>query len=141
MLVPDVNILVSAEFHDLTHHRIARTWLRNACDGDEVVGIPELVLSAFVRISTNQRVFTSALVPELAFRRVREVLATPAVVVLHEGPRHWELFERISLELGIAGPHVSDAYLAAFAIENNATFVTFDRGFQRFPALRVLEPA
>lgn len=141
MLVPDVNILVSAEFDDLAHHRIATTWLRDACDGHELVGIPGLVLSAFVRISTNQRVFNTALTPELAFRRVREVLATPAAAVLYEGPRHWELFERIALELGIAGPHVSDAYLAAFAIENDATFVTFDRGFQRFPGLRVVQPA
>lgn len=141
MLVPDVNILVSAEFYDLAHHRIARAWLRDACDGHELVGIPGPVLSAFVRISTNQRVFSSALAPDLAFRRVREVLAAPAAVALHEGPRHWELFERISLESGITGPDVADAYLAAFAIENNATFVTFDRGFRRFPGLRVIEPA
>lgn len=141
MLVPDVNILLSAEFYDLAHHRVARAWLRDACDGHELVGIPGPVLSAFVRISTNPRVFGGPHSPELAFRRVRELLATPAAVALHEGPRHWGLFERICLQSGITGPHVSDAYLAAFAIENNATFVTFDRGFQRFPGLRAIEPA
>jgi predicted nucleic acid-binding protein len=45
------------------------------------------------------------------------------------------------LESGIKGPDITDAYLAAFAIENDATFVTFDRGFTRFQGLRVLEPS
>jgi predicted nucleic acid-binding protein len=50
------------------------------------------------------------------------------------------LFREIVLASGISGPDITDAYLAAFALENDATFVTFDRGFQRFTGLRVFVP-
>ena len=53
---------------------------------------------------------------------------------------HWDIFERLLLEARVAGPAVSDAYLAAFAIQHDATFVTFDRGFARFPGLRWMKP-
>lgn len=36
---------------------------------------------------------------------------------------------------------VPDAFLAALAIEHNATLITADRDFHRFPALRVEHPA
>ena len=35
---------------------------------------------------------------------------------------------------------VTDAYLAAMALEQGATWVTRDRGFLRFPGLRVQDP-
>jgi len=61
----------------------------------------------------------------------------PAAASLDPGAIHWDIFRTLVLESGVSGPHVSDAYLAAFAIENNATFVTFDRGFRRFEGLKL----
>jgi predicted nucleic acid-binding protein len=65
----------------------------------------------------------------------------PAYGRLVEGPRHWEIFQQLTEVSGIRGGSLTDAYLAAFAIENDATFVTFDRGFAKFPGLKVLNPA
>jgi predicted nucleic acid-binding protein len=38
------------------------------------------------------------------------------------------------------GDHVPEAFLAARAIESNATWMTADRGFARYPGLRWAHP-
>ncbi|MBE0608287.1 MAG: PIN domain-containing protein [Dehalococcoidia bacterium] len=141
MLVPDVNILLNAYFTRLERHDGAHVWLQRVRTGNEFVGMPNLVLSGFVRIATNPRVFPERLSADDALEFCEMLRDSSAVVRLAEGPRHWQTFSSLVGAAAVTGPDVSDAYLAAFAIENNATFVTFDRGFQRFPGLRVLEPA
>lgn len=54
--------------------------------------------------------------------------------------RHWEIFADLVRETQARANVVPDAYLAALAIENGATFVTRDRGFARFPGLRLIDP-
>ena len=44
------------------------------------------------------------------------------------------------LGLGLRASDVPDAHLAALALERNATLATLDRGFARFPGLRLLDP-
>lgn len=39
-----------------------------------------------------------------------------------------------------AASDITDAYLAAYAMENNATWLSADRGFARFPRLRWSHP-
>ena len=40
----------------------------------------------------------------------------------------------------LKGNDVTDAYLAALAIEHGCEFVTVDKGFKRFPGLRWRHP-
>jgi len=141
LLVPDVNVLLNAYFTRLEHHDGAHTWLQRVRTGDDLVGMPDLVLSSFVRIATNPRVFPERLSADDALEFCGMIRGSSAVVRLVGGPRHWQTFSSLVRAAAITGPDVADAYLAAFALENNATFVTFDRGFQRFPGLRVIEPA
>lgn len=137
MLVPDANVLLNAHFTRQVHHAAALRWLEGSTLGDEEVAISNLVFSAFVRITTNSGLSSGRLSPQGAFAYCDRIRRLPATAPLEEGPRHWDIFRSLVLESGVAGPHVSDAYLAAFAIENNATFVTFDRGFHRFPGLKL----
>ena len=44
--------------------------------------------------------------------------------------------ERSGIAGSARGNDVPDAYLAALAIEQGATWITTDRGFARFPGLR-----
>jgi hypothetical protein len=44
------------------------------------------------------------------------------------------------IESGTAGNLVSDAHLAALAVEHAATIVTFDRDFGRFAGVRSQAP-
>lgn len=138
MLVPDVNVFLNAQLAHQVHHARALGWLKDSAWGMEAVAIPNVVLSGFVRVVTNSSLTTAALSAPDAFAFCDQFRDAPATFTLEEGPRHWQIFEQLVTESDVTGPHVADAYLAAFAIENNATFVTFDMGFSRFPGLKLL---
>ena len=52
--------------------------------------------------------------------------------------RHWELFTGLCCD--IKGPLVTDACIAASAIEHGCELVTTDSSFARFPGLRWRHP-
>jgi len=57
-------------------------------------------------------------------------------VPVRPGARHWSIFRKLWHDASARGNLVPDAFLAALAIEQGATWVTTDRGFARFPGLR-----
>jgi uncharacterized protein len=59
---------------------------------------------------------------------------------LRAGERHWELFRQLAADIGARGNDIADAFLAAYALENNATWLSADRGFRRFRRLRWRHP-
>lgn len=138
MLLPDVNVLVNALNQDSLHHGRAAAWLRTAGDGDEAVGLSELVLSSVVRVITGASMGGARRTPLEAFAFADAVRGMPAGQHIREGPEHRALFRQLTVSAGVSGADITDAYLAAFALENDATFVTFDRGFRRFAGLRLL---
>lgn len=54
---------------------------------------------------------------------------------------HGDFFTDLCRQVGARGNVVPDAFLAAIAIEHNVTWVTDDRGFARFPGLRLEHPS
>ena len=64
--------------------------------------------------------------------RLREWLAQPAGVIVEPSARHFAVLAGLLTEVGAGGNLVSDAHLAAIAVEHDATIVTFDLDFQRF---------
>ncbi len=71
---------------------------------------------------------------------VNEWLAQPNFGLLSPGERHWEILREIMAESQSRGPLVTDAHIAALAIEHGATLSTTDRVFRRFAGLRVHYP-
>jgi toxin-antitoxin system PIN domain toxin len=136
----DANVLLYAYDKDAPNHLAAARWIKHLFDGSETIGLPWITLWAFVRISTNPRVWTNPKPPQEAFQIVREWLALPGVVVVQPGPRHVELLERLVIDNRAAGPLTTDAALAAMAIEHGATLASTDRDFSRFPDLRWVNP-
>jgi len=59
---------------------------------------------------------------------------------LRAGERHWILFRQLAADINARGNDIADAYLAAYALENNATWLSADRGFARFTRLRWSHP-
>jgi len=96
---------------------------------------------AFIRISTNPRIFEAPLRAAEAVAAVSSWLARPAVSVLDAGDECWEILRELLVEAQVTGPLVMDVFLAALALENGATLVTTDRDFARFPKLKVRNPA
>jgi hypothetical protein len=140
MTVLDANILLYAYNADAPQHRAAAAWLEELLEGSGIIGLSWATLWAFLRISTNGRVWPNPMSPRDAFAVVRRLLMQPDVVVLHPGPRHLELLETLVTETGAIGPLVSDAALAALAIEHGAQLASTDHDFSRFPTLRWLNP-
>jgi toxin-antitoxin system PIN domain toxin len=99
-----------------------------------------LTLWAFLRISTNPRVFEHPLAAAEAQDVISSWLAQPVAGVLEPGERHWEILTRLLETSQSSGPLVMDAVLAAIAIEHGATLHTTDRDFSRFTALRWADP-
>jgi toxin-antitoxin system PIN domain toxin len=135
MLCPDVNPLLFAYRSDLPAHSEYAAWLQELMTGDEPVGISELVLSAVVRLATNHRIFSEPSTPVDVLAYCDAVRAAPAAVPLRPGARHWDIFAGLCREVSATSNLVPDAYHAALAIENRATWVTNDHGFARFPKL------
>jgi toxin-antitoxin system PIN domain toxin len=135
-----VNIYVYAFREAAPDHARYRAWLLSAFSADEPVAVAELVLSGFVRVVTHPRVFDPPATIDAAFAFANAVRAQPAALTVAAGPRHWEIFERLSVAAAAKGNLVPDAYLAALAIESGSTLVTTDRDFSRFPGLRWRHP-
>jgi len=140
MTIVDANVLIYAYHADAPQHKRSAAWLEHLLNGNEVVGLPWITLWAFLRISTNPRLWPNPKSPSEAFDAVRDLLAQPQVVVVGPEARHAELLQRLVLEHQAAGPLLTDAVLAALALENGASLASTDQDFSRFPALRWVNP-
>ena len=140
MLCVDVNVLVYAHRPESPRHDGYRSWLEEARRGVEPLGIPGMVQSGFVRVVTHPRVFKEPTPLDTALEFVEAVRGSPATVPIAPGERHWGIFTDLCRQLDARGNRVPDAFLAAMAIEQGATFVSADRGFAGFPGLRWIDP-
>jgi len=64
----------------------------------------------------------------------------PNALLLNPGRDHVRLFQELCTAADAEGDLVTDAYLAALAIETGAELVGADRDFARFPGLRWRHP-
>jgi toxin-antitoxin system PIN domain toxin len=136
VVIVDANVLLHATNESSRQHVQARDWLHEALAGRETVGFAWTVVLAFLRLATNPSVFAQPLGVETAAELAeRWLTAGPSVIVEPTG-RHLPLLRGLLAEAGVAGNLVGDAHLAALALEHDATVVSFDRDFGRFPGLR-----
>lgn len=136
----DVNVLVYAHRPESPKHDEYRNWLDGARQGNEPLGLSDLVTSGFLRIVTHPRIFREPTPLGIAIEFVDALRASPATTSVIAGERHWEIFLDLCRRVGANGNLVPDAFLAALAIEHGARWVTADRGFARFPGLRLVHP-
>ena len=140
MILVDVNLLIYAVDRDSPHHRHARQWLEELLSGSTTVGLAWIVILAFIRITTRRGVLHAPLATERALAYVREWLDQPNVTAVGAGEHHWEVFSNLLRATGAAGNLVSDAHLAAIAIEHGAAIYSTDHDFARFPGVRHVNP-
>ena len=140
MVLPDVNVLIYAFRRDTPHHNPCRAWLTDIVTSDTRFGLSPLALGAVVRITTNPRAFETPSSIEEAFGFCDDLLGQPHCEVVEPHERHWDIFRRLCLETETRGARVTDAWFAALAIESGCDWITLDRDFARFPALRCRAP-
>ena len=140
MILVDANVLLYTYDPRSEHHERCRSWVEKAFSGEEPVCMAWVTILAFIRISTNPRIFEASLSAQEAIAIVSSWLARPAVSILEAGEQCWEILRALLVEAQVTGPLVMDAFLAALALENGATLVTTDRDFSRFPTLKLGNP-
>ncbi len=140
MKLLDANILLYAYDSASQHHDACREWLDLALNSEEVVALTWQTMLAFVRISTNSRAVRQPLSGPDACGIVSSWLARPNVTVVGAGERFWEIFQAQVLDAQVSGPLVTDAALAALAIEHGAMLCSTDSDFRRFRGLKLMDP-
>jgi len=139
MLV-DANLLLYAYDTSSAHHDAARTWWERRLSEPRLVRLAWVTIVAFVRIATHPRVFDQPMTIDEATTQAASWLERPMVGVLDPGPRHWTILSSLLRESRAHGNLVSDAHLAALAIEHGATLCSSDRDFRRFDGLDWTNP-
>ncbi len=140
MTVVDANVFIYAYNEDAPQQRMAAEWLTRLLQSGEIIGLPWVTLWAFIRISTNSRIWTNPRPAGEAFAIIREWLAQPGVAPLQAGPLHLEILEKLVRDHGATGPIATDAVLAAIAIEHGASLASTDQDFRRFTGLKWVNP-
>ena len=140
MILCDANLLLYAYDKASPAHARSRAWLETVLSGDEAVGLAWITLLAFLRISTNPRAVARPYSIAEATAIVSSWLEVPCVSVPEPGPRHWQILEKVLRGAQAKGPLVTDAHLAALAIEHGATLASADGDFARFAGLTFVNP-
>lgn len=140
MILVDANVLLYAHHPRAPQHARCRAWVEEAFSGEEPVCLAWVTILAFLRISTNPRIFERHLSITEAVSTVSAWLAQPSVAVLEAGEGCWEILGKLLGTAQASGPLVMDAFLAALALENGAVLCTTDRDFSRFPRLKLVNP-
>ncbi len=134
MILVDANLLIYAHVRDFAEHTVAREWLDDQINEQPRVGLAWSSLLAFMRITTNARVFERPLSIQKAWAQVEAWLSAPASWIPTPGVPHAAILG--SLVPQIARPNlVPDAHLAALAIEHGLTLCSTDGDFARFQDL------
>lgn len=136
----DANLLLYAYDSTAPEHPNAKSWLEAVLARPEPVLLPWYSIHAFLRIASNPRAWKSPLKIEEARTIVDDLLSLPNVVTPSPGEQHWSILRELMAESQCRGLLVSDAVMAALAIENGAELCTNDRDFSRFSKLRVVNP-
>ena len=94
----------------------------------------------FVRLMTGTRFMQRPQHVEVAIDFVREWFQFPHITPINPGPDHFTLFHQNLLAAGVGGNLVTDAHIAALAMEYQAEVHSYDTDFARFPGLRWRNP-
>lgn len=140
MILVDANILIYAYNQSAVQHAAAKEWLDSQLSGNRRVGLPWPSLLAFLRIVTNPRAFRNPRTIRETWQHAEKWLHAPSVWIPIPTERHVGIFGQLLSVTEANSNLVSDAHLAALAIEHGLELCTTDRDFARFPGLRWRNP-
>ena len=140
MILVDANLLLYAEDSLAEHHEAARTWWDAQLSGSGPVGLCWPVLNAFIRIATNPRLHQRPLTLKEVTDRVQSWFNQSCVRIIQPTDEHWTIFQQMLRSGNAAGNLVTDAHLAALAVEHNCVLHSTDADFSRFRGLKWKNP-
>ena len=140
MILPDVNLLVYAYNESAPMHLAAKAWWEDCLSHTEPVGLAWVVLLGFVRLMSSRRVLLAPMPALEAVEHCREWLQRANTLILAPGPTHFDVLSSLLAGPSISANLVTDAHLAALAIEHQAELHSNDADFSRFSGLKWRNP-
>ena len=132
----DLNVWLALVYDGHVHHPVAISWFEHG-DRDSAA-FCRITQLGFLRLLTNRTVMGRfALNQRDAWKCYEKLLLDDRVVFLDESSSLEPVWRRFTHSSKAEPGTWTDAYLAAFAIASRISFVTFDRGFNRFAQLRM----
>ncbi|ADI14524.1 type II toxin-antitoxin system VapC family toxin [Truepera radiovictrix] len=140
MILIDANLLIYAHVMGSPQHHAAHAWLDAQLSAGYRVGLPWPSLLAFLRLTTNPRVFERPLTAAEAWAQVEAWLSVPSVWLPTPTAEHPKLLRDLVTQTGATANLIPDAHLAALALEHGLTLCSTDGDFGRFPRLKWRNP-
>ena len=92
MLLPDVNVLIYAHVEDsIPEHPEYAAWITRLATGPEPFALSVLVLSGFLRVVTNARVFDPPSTLDQSFAFIAALAERPTARIVGPGPEQSHL--------------------------------------------------
>lgn len=136
----DANVLIAWHRADHPHHEVVAQWCRDLLDHREPFGATDLVWNAVLRICSNRKVFLTPSPIDALFAFQTSVAAQLGYLSVNPEASVWERMEELCARHNVSANLVTDAYLAAAAMDDGADLVSLDHDFSRFTGLRWIDP-
>jgi toxin-antitoxin system PIN domain toxin len=135
MLIDASVLLYAADSASPFHERVA-TWLEGVLNGPRRVGFAWPSITAFLRIVTHARALDRPLTAEQAWIYVEEWLTCDNAWIPQPTASHAAVLGGLITSADLRGNLISDAHLAALAIEHGLQVCSADTDFARFSQVR-----
>jgi toxin-antitoxin system PIN domain toxin len=132
MIIPDANLLLYATNSQSPFYEEARSWWKTTLEGTRQVGFCGPAIFSFIRVSTHPGVYLHPLSVEQAFDFVDNWTTFPQVQWLIPDDNHLSRVKSLLLKAGTGGNLVTDAQIAAYGEQYDATVYSADLDFMRF---------
>jgi uncharacterized protein len=129
LFFPDLNVWLALSDGAHTHHTVARNWIARLAANDELV-FSRYTQIGLLRLLTNQAVMADQVQTlKAAWQIYDRWLEDPRVEFYLEPRGVASTFRKITKPLAAqpASKAIGDCWLLAFAVDIQATLVTFDR--------------
>ncbi len=140
MILPDANLILYAFINDFPQHQKSKIWLADTLATGEKIGLSWQIITAYVRIGTNPKIFAKPMNIQQIENTLGNLLAQKNVKIVSPTSKHWRIFTKLLKETNASGDLVMDAHLASLAIEHNAKVASTDSDFKLFSDLEYFNP-
>lgn len=140
MIIPDANLLIYAHDEKSHYHSKAKRWWEGSLSGPEVIGLPWVVLLAFVRLVTHTQICANPLSVEQVRSVVDQWKKSENLRLIQLSNTALDTYFDLLSDAGLGGNLSMDAVIALHAREYSGTIYSNDRDFDRFSGIRWVNP-
>lgn len=115
--------------------------LKRLAEGRDEWALPWPCVHEFFSVVTHPKIYSPPTPLDLALAQIEAICESPRVVFLAETSGYWEKLSELVRSGRVAGPRIHDARIAALCLFHGVEALwTADRDFDRFPALKRVNP-